>query len=394
MKTIRFYLHYMWNEVLFTYLKDFRRGILVLLASILYLALFSTLYNQGSISQIPAVIYDQSQTRASREFIHRVSDADRFHIVQQVSSQEELWDYMDTHHDWVAFQIPPDFASKINAGRHSSILVTMEGNNILLTSLSSLGAMEVIQDFSQNVSISSLEQKSSLNPLKAKTRIKPLDVNYRILGNSTLNYQFFFVFGLALAALQQGLFLSVAASFRFTKQPLYPNEEKRNPFLRLLAKLTPYWLSSMLSLWCVLLVANYGYHIPMMATSYGPFFILIGAFDFLICSVTALICVYLRREETFTRLSVIYTVPAFMLSGFTWPVENMPAFSQTLAKFVPLTYLASPFREYYLLGHSPQLTHNAWILFGAGCIFFILAALAYERKLNAGTNQKAVEVSK
>lgn len=381
METLRDCWRIVRRELSFTFVKDIRRGILLFLASTAYLLLFGLLYQEGVINRIPTAILDHSNTAISREFIRDVADSRKFDVRYRALNKEDLTEFMGQRHNWVAFEIPPDFEKKIRQGESTDVLTVVDGSNLIITGVSSLGSMEIVKDFSDRQARRQFQQDQDQPSGRADTRVKAVEVNYRVTGNSVLSYLNFFVLGLALAAFQQGVMLSTAASFLFRGQPVMEEERRLHPLLRLCSKLLPYWVSSFLGMGLMLFCAARILHIPPVAGTLLPLFVLGGAFSFILCALAAFISGFDMTELTFTRLSIFYTVPAFILSGYTWPLGAMPEWVRGLAMCSPLTYVANSFRSFYLNGYAADLWHNAACLFLAALPLLLAAAWLHSRKL-------------
>ena len=61
--------------------------------------------------------------------------------------------------------------------------------------------------------------------------------------------------------------------------------------------------------------------------------ILGGIFSLSVLSFGSLFAALFKTEIDFIRASILYPVPAFILSGYTFPIESMPSSMQILAKF-------------------------------------------------------------
>ncbi|MPM74614.1 hypothetical protein SDC9_121602 [bioreactor metagenome] len=243
-------------------------------------------------------------------------------------------------------------------------------------------AQEIMMEFSGKIG-KSLVETIGQAPDQSLNRAAPIEFRLRVLNNPILSYLDFFVLGVAMAALQQGVLLSVGASmtnenfeeFRGTK-----------PMVMLLGKLAPYWLGGLLSYMLALLIAIQGFGIPCRGSLIS--LIIIGA-AFLIAvavmgSLMALIC---KDEVGFTQLSLSYTVPAFIYSGYTWPLHAMGSFSTALASLFPITYAASNIRDLMLAGYAPLVYYSIFTLLAAGIFLFAIALKLYSRKITPRINQ-------
>ncbi|MBR1420057.1 MAG: ABC transporter permease [Selenomonadaceae bacterium] len=99
--------------------------------------------------------------------------------------------------------------------------------------------------------------------------------------------------------------------------------------------------------------------------------ILGGIFSLSVLSFGSLFAALFKTEIDFIRASILYPVPAFILSGYTFPIESMPSSMQILAKFFPLTYFSNDMRDLFLIGDSPNFFENVSILTIMSAIFLI-----------------------
>ena len=151
--------------------------------------------------------------------------------------------------------------------------------------------------------------------------------------------------------------------------------------MRYAAKILPYFLISIIAYAANLLVAKYVFAYPIKIDILSNLFMIGAAFAFIIANIGGIVANLVHSELAFTRISLAYVVPAFILSGYTWPLEGMIRPVYLLAQLSPLTYLANTFREIILLGYSVDCVKNSLILLISGIVAFFLAAHLYDRRI-------------
>ena len=215
----------------------------------------------------------------------------------------------------------------------------------------------------------------------AENKAGAIDLRFRVLNNPTQSYLYFFVIGLAMAALQQGIFLAVGAGVQADKA----SEDFKgiHPATVVLAKLLPYYALGISAFFLTVFVAVQFINLPCRA-AFGSLFLLAGGFVFAAVGFSALLASVCRDELLFTRLSIIYTVPAFVLSGYTWPQEAMGFFSRGLSYTFPLSYVSNTMRELMIAGYSPGLHRNSLILFSIGISLTSITVLREIRRQRHG----------
>lgn len=371
--------HIFKREIRQMFITDRRRAIFLFGASLAYLILFSLLYSTHTVKAVPLVIYDEDQTQFSRLLIQAFDDSERFQIVGYVTTQDDMEDIFHEKEAYAAIHIPEKFAQEAKSGRSSTVLLMVDGANIIIANTVTGAAQEIITAFSKETGARLTETNAGQLPSMALDKISPIDLRLRVLNNPTQSYLSFFVLGLSMAAFQQGVFLAIGASLLSEYQT--PGDLKNaRPLHILTGKLLPYWILATLAFFITVVIAIDLFGIPGKA-SFTSLLLLSANFIFAAVGFSAFIASFCNNELTFTRISIAYTVPAFILSGYTWPREAMDTIGTTLSYTLPLTYFSNTVRELMVAGYSPFLYHNSLILFLFGLVFTSLATLCYIRKI-------------
>lgn len=366
------------QEIWKIFITDRRRAIFILGAPLAYLFLFSLLYNTSTINAVPVVIYDEDQTQLSYSLIQIVDDSERFKIVNYAISQDEMESALHEKEAFAAIHIPKNFAKDAKLGHSATVLLMVNGSNIIITNTITNSVQEMISGFNKETAKKLLEAKSGQMPYFASNKVGAIDFRLRVLNNPTQSYLYFFVIGLALAAFQQGVFLAVGASILSDR-----NSEmikNANPFIMIITKLLPYYILALFAFFITIFFAVHLFKLPCKAPL-SSLFLLSSAFTSAAVGLSAFLASICKSELTFTRISIIYTVPAFVFSGYTWPQAAMDTFSQVISYAFPLTYVSNTVRELMLAGYSPVLYQNSFILFLFGIILTIIAILCYIHSL-------------
>lgn len=212
-----------------------------------------------------------------------------------------------------------------------------------------------------------------------KKRILPVETTLRVLNNPTQSYMMFFVTGLAMAAMQQGIFLAIGAAV----QGDFKDTEglKGAPKAAVLVvKVAVYWLLSVLS-FALVCVISYGLGIPDRA-SVTALLTLASAFSFAAVSLGLFASSLFHNELQFVRASIMYTVPAFIFGGYTWPLEAMDPVTQVVAQAFPMAWMSNAVRELFLSGHLATLSYNLTALTVMGVIFLSLGSWIFLHKID------------
>ena len=368
-------------EIANIFLHDIRRGILLIFAASAYLLLFSWLYLFGIVNHIPMLIVDQDNTAISRNLTQKFADSDAFEAVAWGDKLEDVesWFHTQGRHS-AALVIPKDFGKKIQTETQSNVMLVVDASNIIVSSNSNIAAFDIVQSFNQEMGRKLIARDVSQVPYLAELRLEPVKFNYRILGNPQLDYLRFFVFGLALIAMQQGILLAVAAAVLWQGNKPLQAEWELKPWQRWLLKSCIYWVLGMAAYALFLNIGSTFFVLPV-AAGLKQHLLIGGSFIFCLIQLAGVLAGVCKDELLFTRISVSYTVPAFILSGFTWPLEPMPSWVRFLAYFSPYTYVSEAARSLYIYGYYYRLNTNAALLFAVGLVCFPLAARLYSKRM-------------
>ena len=337
------------RELANAFLHDARRAIFLFGAATAYLILFGILYYPGVVKEIPTVVCDEEHTAYSRLLTRQVDDDERLGLVRVVADEGEARDMLRRKEVYAAVIIPADFSHDILNGRSAKVLFMLDGANIITTNIATTAGNDIVNTFNARFAARQAALRTSGDEQMLKKRISPVETTLRVLNNPTQSYMMFFVTGLAMAAMQQGIFLAVGAAV----QGDFKDTEglKGAPKAAVLVvKVAVYWLLSVFS---------------FAAVSLGLFASSI-----------------FHNELQFVRASIMYTVPAFIFGGYTWPLEAMDPVTQVVAQAFPMAWMSNAVRELFLSGHLATLSHNLTALTVMGVIFLSLGSWIFLHKMN------------
>lgn len=366
------------RELANAFLHDARRAIFLFGAATAYLILFGILYYPGVVKEIPTVVCDEEHTAYSRLLTRQVDDDERLGLVRVVADEGEARDMLRRKEVYAAVIIPADFSHDILNGRSAKVLFMFNGANIITTNIATTAGNDIVNTFNTRFAARQAALRTSGDEQMLKKRISPVETTLRVLNNPTQSYMMFFVTGLAMAAMQQGFFLAIGAAVQC---------DFRNPELKgtskgklLVVKVGVYWVLSILSFGLVCVLARL-LGIPDRA-SIQSLGLLAGAFSFAAISLGLFASSIFHNELQFVRASIMYTVPAFIFGGYTWPLEAMDPVTQVVAQAFPMAWMSNAVRELFLSGHLATLSHNLTALTVMGVIFLSLRSWIFLRKMN------------
>lgn len=341
----------------------------------IYFNLFRVLFEKHSIDSIPLVVYDESQTQISRKLVEAFEDSERFSVVSYVDSQEQMQEYLREKKADAALNIPENFARDINNGMSTSVLVQVNGTNLMVTNMIMTTAQDLIGNFSKGRAVALLNTAGYL-PWQAAGKISPVELQTRILYNPLLSYQSYFVFCLIMMSFQMALLLCSAGSMLMEYK--LGKFQESGTISVLTGKLLPFWVAGICAYSILLVLA-----VSILGSSFQgnvlKLLLLGAAFVFAITSLGSFVISFFQTMLSFYQLAIVCIVPTFILSGATFPLTSMPWGIQCLASILPFTFLANNVRSLILAGHTADLFRDVIVLFSYGIITFALALYRFNK---------------
>lgn len=366
------------------YIRGNRRLLLIMcLIPTLYIVFFGIMYSNHVVKNIKTVILDDNRTATSRTVIQAFRDSEKFAVVGEVSSEDELRELLENRKVTAAVVLPRDLDTEIKKGKGSQVLVVVNGTNMLFSNAVLSAANEIVSTLSAGISIKSLEGGQNLLPGKAASTALPLSYRLRIWYNPTFNYSNFLLVGLACTALQQVVMLYMAVAIAREKE-LASLKELVSSGCRahqvVLGKMLPYFLLNLVSANVVLLLCFTLFQVPFRG-NYLVLQLLVCVFLLSVLSIGVFLSVVCKNELEATQIAMLVAIPSFLFSGFTWPVQSMPLAAKVISSLLPLTYLVTDVRDIALMGIGlPLVLPNIFILVGITAVLLPSAIWCFGRQ--------------
>lgn len=321
------------------------------------------------VKHIPLAVVDQDRSRASRELVEKFGTTEYFDIKAALDRSGDIDGLMAREKVRAALVIPETFSEDLLAGRSPSVQFLIDGANAMSGTTGAGYAAAILQSYSQRVTLEAMERRG-LGGLTL-----PLKTEVRIWYNPELKSARFLVPGLMAFILMVILTTSTAFSIvrekeRGTMEQIMVS--RLRPAALIIGKMIPYVL---ISLAAAHLVLGLGWVLFGVAIKGNYFLLLLTMVLFLISGLGQgiLISAITRTQQVAFLLSVLTTIlPTFILSGFVFPVRNMPEIIQLVTYLVPAKYFLVALRAIILKGVGLGAFWDQ-VVFLAGFAVLILA---------------------
>lgn len=331
------------------------------------------------VDNVPVVVWDQSGTHDSREFVSHFAGSHYFSIRAHVRSYPEVERAIDSGEALAALVIPSDFADEIVAGRDVSVQMIVDGSDANTATIAMGYARVVAFIYSQQVALREVQRAGGLS-LAA-----PIEVRPRVWYNPDMESRNYIIPGLiavimmVIAALLTSL--TVAREWESGTMEQLISTPVLGPEL-VLGKLLPYFAIGMLDVLLAVLMGEFLFQVPLR----GNVALLFGTAAIFLAgslSLGLLISIVTKSQLLASQLAMVLTfLPSFLLSGFMYAISNMPAPIQLITYLIPARYFVALLKGIYLKGIGMEiLALEAGLLALFGAVVMTLAIAKFKKKV-------------
>jgi ABC-2 type transport system permease protein len=337
MRRIRFLV---WKELI-ELRQDPRLMVIVVIAPIIQLLMLGYAATTD-VRNVPIVVADADRSAASRELIARFAASPIFTIQGVVSGADDVDAFLERGDAWLAVAIPAGFGRTLSAGRAETVQVIADGSDSNSAGLALGYARSLIAAHGRQLA----EQRS---PAAAGG----IDLRVRVWFNPQLESRDFMipgVFALLLLVITTNL-----SSMGIVREKELGTLEQLNvtPLGRaelIVGKLLPYAMIGLIDVVLVLAVSVLWFEVPLR----GSVLLL-----FAMCAVYLLSTLGLglfvstisaTQQQAMMTTTFFFLMPMVYLSGFVFPIENMPEVIQPFTYLIPLRYFLIIVRGIFLKG--------------------------------------------
>ena len=371
-------IRYLFVKELIQTLRDKRMRVTLIVPPILQLIIFGYAANLD-VKHIRTAIRDLDQSVESRDLIGRFGSSSYFDIVSFPNTTKGVQDLINQGSVIVGIEIPTDFSRKLKKGDTAMVQIVLDGSESN-TALIALGyANQILSEFSTQVLIRRLNRGGLIGFEEAG-----VDLQHRTWFNPNFESRLFYVPGvIASIAFLIPIILTAQAIVR--EREIGTLEQVMVTPIRswelMVGKTLPFALFGLFDVIMIALIGVFWFEVPLRG---NPLVLLSGAVLFLMSSVAiglfiSTICSTQQQAQIST---FIFTMPAFTLSGFAFPLENMPEWIQYLTYANPLRYFLVIIRGVFLKANGfdilwPQMMALAIL----GVLMIFLSSVRFQKRL-------------
>lgn len=360
-------------------LRDSRSLMIVLIMPVILLMLFGYGVNLDQ-KHIPIHVYDQEGSQQSQDLLKQFQASQYFDVVQVANGYPALKRALDAGDARMGIVIPWDFSSRVRAGRAIEIQALVDATDDNTANVAMGYAQAVVQGYSSAIQLDWLRSQGQI------ARSASVSVQTRTWYNEDLESSAFIVPGvLALVMSVIGTFLTsltIAREWeRGTMEQLISTPVTSLEIM--LGKLVPYFIIGMFDVIVCAVLAIYWFHVPFR----GSFITLVVSsvmFLIVVLSMGYFISVIAKNQLAASQIALLATfLPAFLLSGFLFAIEQMPVVLQWITRIFPARYYVSVLKKIFLKGSPSALLYVDLVPLAVFTVLLAaLATRAFQKRLS------------
>jgi ABC-2 type transport system permease protein len=325
----------MWNRIkaliikeTLAVLRDPRNRVALIAPPLLQLFLFSFTGTQ-EVKNIRIGIYTEDSGQPASELVQRLAAAPNFERVYFVQSPDQLRELVDEQRAILGVRVAADFSRRLSTNNSPQIQLVLDGRKSTAAQIAQGYISSILDQFGQDLN-------QQINSQSVTVIVEP-----RNWFNPNLDYLWFTVPSLVVI-------ITLQVSMNVTTMSV-PREREMGTFDQLLVsplrpieimigKVIPAFVLALFDATIFILVAVFIFRIPFRG-SLPLLYLALIIFVSSVVGIGLLISAICSTQQQAMLGTMLVMLPAFVLSGYTSPIENMPGWLQTLTYLNPLRYI-------------------------------------------------------
>ncbi len=333
------------------------------------------------VRDVPVVVADGDRSSQSRDVIARFDASRNFNVIDVVSTANDVEPFLEQGTASLALSIPAGYGADVASGIPVTLQVIADGSDSNSTTVALGYATSLLGSYTQEL----LEARSIVVQPEAGAvpRAGGIEPRIRVWFNPQLESRHFMIPGvLALVLL---VVTANLASMAIVREKELGTLEQLNvtPLRRwelVVGKLLPYGLIAMVDVLHVVSVAVFWFQIPLR----GSFPLLLGmSLLYVLCTLALglfISTISATQQQAMMTATFFFLTPMIYLSGFIFPIENMPPAMRAVTYLIPLRYFLVIVRGIFLKGIGLDLLWPQAAALAAWGIVVLSLAVARSRK--------------
>jgi len=358
--------------------RDPRSLFIVLAIPVVQLLIFGYAVNLD-VKHVPLCVYDRDGSQTSQDLLKHFQATEYFHIVRVAENYGEVVHGIDYGVCTVAVVVPPQFAETLRSTGQASVQALLDASDNNSASIGMAYAQVILQSYSAEIQVQ-WQQKHGLAPGVPAITFQP-----RTWFNEDLESMANLIPGVvAMVMAVVGAYLTsltIAREWeRGTMEQLISTPVGKLEIQ--IGKLFPYFVIGMVDTAVCGGTALWWFGVPFRG-SWLVFFACSVLFLTVVLSMGYFISVTAKSQLGACQVALLATfLPTFLLSGFVFPIDQMPVVVQWVTAVMPARYYVSILRNVFLKGTEVRLLATQIGALGIiAAVFVVLSTRSFQKRL-------------
>ena len=358
--------------------RDPRSLLIAFLMPVIQLLIYGYAVNLD-VKHVPLCVYDRDGTQVSQDLLKHFQATDYFHIVRVSDSYRDVVHQIDYGVCTVAVVVPPQFSESLGSSGHPKIQALLDASDSNTAMVGMGYAQAIVQGYSSGLQVD-WQRRAGLAAGAPAVTFQP-----RTWFNEDLESMANLVPGVvALVMAVVGAFLTsltIAREWeRGTMEQLISTPVGKLEIQ--IGKLTPYFALGMIDTVVCAGMSVWWFHVPFR----GRWSVLFGSsamFLLVVLSLGYYISVTAKSQVGANQMAMLATfLPTFLLSGFIFPIDQMPVIVQWITRILPGRYYVSIVRNVFLKGTPVALLAGDLTALGIiAAVLIVLTTRSFHKRL-------------
>ena len=377
-------LFYIWKQEFRTTFRD--QGVLIffVLVPLVYPLIYSFIYTNETIREVPTVVVDDSRSSLSREYLRKVDASPETSIVAYCADMEEAKLMLKDRKAYGIIYIPAHFSDDIVQGKQTQVSIFCDMSGLLYYKALLTATTNV--SLAMNAAIK-MERAGNTTARQDEITAYPIEYEDVAIFNPTNGFAAFLIPAVLILIIQQTLLLGIGLSAGTAREhnqfkDLVPINRHYNGTLRIVMGkgLSYFMVYSLVAVYILCVVPRLfslnQIAIPGVLTLFTLPYLTACIFFAMTASIA------IRNRETCMLLFVFTSVPLLFLSGISWPGSAMPSFWKYFSYLFPSTFGINGYVRINSMGatlNEVAFEYRAlWMQTG---IYFLTTCFVYRRQI-------------
>lgn len=364
------------------------KGILIFIifVPLCYSLLYSYVYTNEVVREVPFAVIDDNNSSSSREFIRKMDATPDAKLVAHCNSVEEARQLLKESKIYGVVHIPKTFTYDIWRGEQTTVGLYCSMSSLLYYKALLLAANNVSLDMNRDIKV-----EQHLHPTTRedeKISRMPIEYDYVSLYNPQSGFAAFLIPPVLMLIIQQTLFLGIGMSMGNQREKrlarMLPKRKwYRRPFDIVTGKAIFYFMLYLLMAIYMYTAVTRWFGLPNLG-DYYVFLQFIVPYILACIFMAMVLSVLVYRREDCIMLFVFLSVPLLFMSGISWPSSEIPTIWKYVSWLFPSTFGMNGYLR--IMGNGASIADIRHEYIGLWCqvvVYATLACIMYRFRLKA-----------